>query len=201
MKRSQKQMFASFDIETDGPDPIHNSMLSIGVALFVSSKYDDITCINTFRINILPQTNAAPDPCCMRDFWSRFPTQWMSLQSDQVRPVVAMDNLSTWLTENTDTNSLRWVASPASVDWTFLKTYYSRYTSESKRFDIGFYCVCLDSMLRSYMIYKKLRNRTTFMRSLVPENVAYTHDALDDAIYQGWVYMRLRILLGRGITT
>jgi len=197
----QKQVFASFDIETDGPDPIQNSMLSLGVALFVMSKQGFISCVNRIKINIIPQPNSSPDPLCMTQFWSRFPTQWEAMQHDRMRPVDAMDKLAQWLNSNTQTNTLRWVASPASVDWTFLKTYYSRYTSDMKRPDIGFYCICLDSMLRSYMIYKKLKNRTAFMRSLVPKKIAYTHDALDDAIYQGWVYMRLRLLLGQGVVT
>lgn len=196
-----KQVFASFDIETDGTDPIRNSMLSLGVALFVMSKQGFISCIERIKINIIPQPNSSPDPLCMREFWSRFPAQWEAMQHDRMSPVDAMDKLGQWLKTHTQSNALRWVASPASVDWTFLKTYYSRYTSDIKRPDIGFYCICLDSMLRSYMIYKKLKNRTVFMRSLVPKRVAYTHDPLDDAIYQGWVYMRLRLLLNNGAVT
>ena len=180
--------FASLDVETDGPTALLHSMRSLGVALFHGGclqPYD------TFYVTILPQENASQDQVTMRDFWAMHPAQWLECNKGAVSPAEAMRRLSDWLKKQS--GGIKWVASPACFDWGWLKSYYERYGPEDK-FDIGFFCDCLPSLMRTYMIMANVQNEALFKQSLAPEQRP-THNALDDAICVGARYMRFRMLL------
>ena len=54
---NKTETYISTDIETDGPIPGPNSMLSFGSAAFQGGKM-----ISTFSANLVTLPNAAPDP-------------------------------------------------------------------------------------------------------------------------------------------
>jgi len=61
--------YISLDIETDGPVPMPNSMLSLGMAAF---KAETGTMLDTFGINILPLIGGRQDPQTM-EWWKVSP--------------------------------------------------------------------------------------------------------------------------------
>lgn len=178
--------YVSFDTEMDGTNPLQNSLRSLGLALFVES----VGLVDTFYINVLARPGAAPNPGTMRTFWSKHPAQWQQLQENPVTAEAAMAELARWLQHHGRTYTLKWVARPACVDWMFLKCYYESYGPADKP-DIGHYCHCLATMLRTYFLVYPVRNKKPVLKEL-SEGLPYNHNALVDAICQGTMYMNLR---------
>jgi hypothetical protein len=178
--------YASFDVETDGGNPMQHSMRSIGVALFNK----DAALIDTFYRTLQPQKHATVDSACKRDFWDKHPEAWAHVNSRPSPIRGAMEELSAWLTSHAANYEIKWVANPSNFDWMFLKCYYDAYGPET-RFDIGYFCHDLASLVRAYMIMSGKRDKQALLTELSGGH-AYTHHALDDAIYQGHVYMNLR---------
>jgi len=186
-------LYASFDTESDGTNPLQHSMLALGIALFS----EDNVMVDTFYCHILPQKNDngisfKSDEGIMQNFWSKHPTVWKAMNENQLTPTAAMNSLHEWLYKYRG-YELKWVAQPANCDWMWLKCYYEKYGPPNK-VNIGFFCHCLSSLLRSYCLCHGIADKKLFMLSLSGEN-PYTHCAIDDAIAQGVCYMNLRKLL------
>jgi DNA polymerase III alpha subunit (gram-positive type) len=194
MPRTKKALYASFDVETDGSNPMQHSMRSLGIVLMIEGKGNHEPCIvDTFYRTITPRHDTFPDPTCITDFWDRHPIQWKNVNTDTISPTMAMLQLSQWLNKFTRHYIIKWVASPASFDWMFLKCYYEMFGPTTKM-DIGFFCHDLVSLLRTFAVMHNIKNVTNLRRFLgQPEHP--THHALDDATNQGYIYMRLRTLL------
>jgi hypothetical protein len=170
----------------DGTNPMQNSMRSIGLALFVENR----GLVDTLYVNILPRDGLLPNTKTMREFWDHHAEQWKALAENAVLPEQAMLTVAEWITKHSKSYSLKWVARPACVDWMWLKCYYETF-GPSEKPDIGYYCHCLSSMLRTYFLVYPVRDKKPIMTQL-SENVPYNHNALDDAICQGTIYMNLR---------
>ena len=187
--------FISFDIESDGNNPLQNSMRSIGVVLFIADemKGKHYRIIDNFYDTIQPRDGCKPDDACMRDFWQQHPEQWKHVtdQPSTIRDV--MHRLSEWLTKYSVRFNMKWVAGPCNFDWMFLKCNYETFGPVGK-YDIGFFCHDLTSLMRSYMIIFNIANMRAF-REEISDNYKCTHNALDDATCQGIMYMNLRHLL------
>ena len=187
-------IYLSFDIEADGTNPFQNSMLSIGIAAFT----DENGLVDQFYSTIFPQRDGygqpfLPNKKTLQDFWKPIPEQWKLVHTNQKSPEIAMANLAKWLTPFTEQYSLKWVARPANCDWMWLKCYYEQYGPLEKP-DIGYYCHDLSSLMRAYCLINHIADKKKFMLAL-SGNVAYTHNSLDDATAQGFMYINLRRLL------
>jgi len=210
---------ASFDVETDGPNPLDHSLLSLGIVLFVEERTEedqsqssvDQFCRQigkaenwstdqlTFRevdkilINVRPRPDARPDERCMREFWAKHPERWEDTQTDALDPAQAMAKLSDWLRSHEEQYRIIWASKPACFDWMFLKSYYDHF-GPVDRYPIGFYCHCVSSMLRGWKVIFKFYNqhKATMLEHVLSESLPHTHNALDDARQQGTLYMNLR---------
>jgi len=182
-------IFASFDVETDGNNPMKHSMRSIGVALF---REGGVTPFDTFYITLKPQTGSDVEKSCYNNFWRHHMGKWRDINDNPSEITHAMSKLSTWLASY-EASAVIWVSNPANFDWMFLKCYYEKYGPVDK-FDIGFFCHDLGSLLRCYTLVHDIRDRRGFSQSLA-QGFQYTHNALDDAVYQGVIYMNLRRLI------
>lgn len=192
----KEDLFMSFDIEADGPTPMVNNLLSIGIVGITMDK----EIVFTYEANIEPLASHVPDEKCMQTFWLK-PEQklaWDRLQVNKRNYVTVFEELGSQLKELNATYNLRFVAFPACFDWMFLKCYYelAKANSESKeRFhDIGFLCECASTL---WDVYKEKNNltSTTFAGDLFKRwgefDEKTNHMALSDAIVQGKFYVTL----------
>lgn len=187
--KAKQNAYASFDIETDGNNPMQYNMRSLGVALYLENKMAPFA---TFYIRVEPFYQVEIDPKC-KTFWEKHQKQWADLQVG-ARPVgECMQMLSTWLTLHAQKYTIKWVANPANFDWMFLKCNYETHGPTGK-YDIGFFCHDLSSLLRTYLLIHNITDKSAFTNQLSGQ-LKYTHHALDDALYQGRVYMKLRKLI------
>jgi hypothetical protein len=186
--------FCSFDIEADGTNPLEHSMRSLGIGLFS----EDSGLVDTFYKTIQPQkhsdgTRFSTDPIVMKDFWEKHPAQWKEVNHNAQEPSTVMYLLSRWLEKYKRKYTIKWVARPSNCDWMWLKSYYEFYGPPRKP-PIGHYCHDLSSLLRSYTLCHNVVDKKNLIQKL-SSNFPYTHNALDDAICQGHIYMNLRTLL------
>lgn len=89
---SEPAVFVVTDIETDGPDPGANSMLSLASVARDEAGED----CGSFVINLRPLEGAGADPDTMR-FWAGQPLAWAASTSDQQPPELAIDAFCAWV--------------------------------------------------------------------------------------------------------
>lgn len=181
--------YASFDVETDGNNPVQHSLRSIGIALFVAPN----TLIDTFYFNVVPQIHRKPEKKCMQAFWMKHPEMWALVNRDAKPASFVMKKLSDWLYSHSKTHVITWVASPSNFDWMFLKCVYEEF-GPKRKYELGFYCHDLTSLARAYRFMHNIYDKAKFLKQFERRGLRL-HHALDDAIRQGYMYMQIRVMI------
>src|SRR6185436_20725625 len=88
------EIYVSTDIETDGPVPGLNSMLSFASAAYLSDK----TLLRTFAANLETLGGATTDPATMA-WWETQPQAWAACRKNPQPPVLVMPQYVSWLKE------------------------------------------------------------------------------------------------------
>lgn len=175
----------SFDIEADGQSPALNSMLSIGIVAYNESGKE----IDTFQINLEPIPGHVQEERCMREFWDKEPEAWKFVNTNRVPAERAIMALEEWL-KKYNQFTWNWIARPASYDWMWLKYYHEKFGSVNRR-DIGYQCICLSTIFKTYCILNRIKDKEAFEKELTTGEEV-THNPLDDARYQGKLFFELK---------
>ncbi len=189
------EIYISVDVETDGPIPGDYSMLSIGAVAYTSEE----TKIGSFKINLLPLEGAKRYPKTM-EFWEKNPEAWESLQVNRLKPDIAMVEFARWIVDtissyergNSLPHSLRpvFVGYPVTFDFQFIHWYFIHFLDYDP---FGFQGLDLKTYAMAAM-------KTEFKKTVKPEmptdwfmeSKPHTHDALEDAEEQGYLFFRIR---------
>src|SRR5208337_796411 len=107
------EIYVSTDIETDGPIPGPNSMLSFGSAAYRADK----TLLDTFSANLETLPEANPDPKTMA-WWRDNAGAYAATRTDLEQPEAAMRRYVAWLKQLPDRPVF--VAYPAGFDFLFV---------------------------------------------------------------------------------
>lgn len=185
--------YLSFDIETDGPSPMINSMLSIGIALMTS----DGNFADTLSVNIKKRDDAKEDENTMK-WWKTQLLAWERCHQNMLTPQEAMAQVAEFYFKWSKEYKLIWIAAPICFDWMFLKCYYTVFAPKGSP-DIGFKATCI-STLRDYSIKCKVITNKEFdnMVSMLPKE--NEHVAVDDAKHQGLIFYGLiRLIHGKSV--
>lgn len=185
--------YLSFDIETDGPNPMVNSMLSLGIALISS----DGQILDELSVNISKREDAKEDENTMK-WWKTQPLAWERCHQNMLSPQVAMARVAEFYAKWSQQYRLNWIAAPICFDWMFLKSYYMTFSPHDSP-DIGFKATDI-STLRDYAIKCKIISNKEFdnIVSMIPKR--NEHVAVDDAKYQGLIFYGLtRLIHSKGI--
>ena len=176
----REEIYISTDIETDGPCPGLNSMLSFGSAAFLRTG----KMIGTFSRNLEQLPEARPDPDTTA-WWLKFPAAWDECRRDPVLPVVAMHEYVLWL--GSFKQCPVFLAYPAGFDYTFMNYYLHRFATNPFPFS------ALDIKTYAAALLKQPFYETT--KKKLPKEwfgtQRHTHVALDDAIEQGELFMAM----------
>lgn len=183
------ETYVSSDIETNGPIPGPNSMLSFGSAAFTLKG----GLISTFSANLEFLPGSSPDPATQTEFWDKNPEAWAACRQDPQPIAETMAKYRAWI-EGLPGRPV-FVGYPATFDHSFIHWYLIRFTGADP---FGF--SSLD--VKSYaMAVLKTEFRETVKRNMPKKWFAtkrHTHVALDDAKEQGELFMNiLRENLGR----
>ncbi len=176
------EIYVSTDVETDGPIPGVNSMLSFASAAYLSDK----TLLGTFSANLETLPEAITDPKTMA-FWLTEPTAWAAARQDLQKPQHAMQNYLAWIKDLPGKPVL--IGFPVAFDFMFIYWYLMRYTGESP-----FSFSALD--IKTYaMAMLKTPYRKTVKREMpkhwFDQQFPHTHIALDDALEQGTLFCNM----------
>lgn len=175
------EIYVSTDIETDGPIPGPNSMLSFGSAAFTAEGL----LISTFEANLetLPGATGHPDTM---DWWKTQSAAWAACRSNLRDPAEAMLAYVAWV--KALPGKPVFVAYPAGFDFLFVYWYLIRFAGESP-----FSFSALD--IKSYaMAVLDTEYRETSKRNMPKRwftDRPHTHKALDDAIGQGELFCNI----------
>jgi hypothetical protein len=175
------EIYVSTDIETDGPIPGPNSMLS-----FASAAYrPDKTMVDTFTANLETLPGAAGDPDTMA-WWKEHPEAWQAARRDPQRPADVMPRYVAWLKRLP--GKPVFVAYPAGFDFLFVYWYLIRFAGESpfsfSALDIKTYAMALLGTE-----YHRATKRNMPRRWFDP--LPHSHVALDDALEQGALFCNM----------
>jgi hypothetical protein len=174
------EIYISVDVETDGPIPGPHSMLSFAAAAFENSQLKD-----TFHANLelLPDAAPAPDT---RAWWEKNADAYAKTRQNVLSPGAALPQFVEWV-ERLGKRCV-FAAYPAGFDFTFMYWYMIKFAGRSP-----FSFSALD--MKSYAMAKLgTEYRESVKRNFPREWFSgrpHTHVALDDAIEQGEMFMRM----------
>lgn len=177
------EIYISTDIESNGPIPGPNSMLSFGsVALKESGEV-----IDAFEANLYELEGSSGDPITMK-WWATQPEAWKICRENQEDPTEAMKRYHHWLI-NLKGGSPVFVGYPATFDFMFVYWYLIKFVGNSP-----FSFSALD--IKTFaMATLKTSFRGTTKKNMpsrwFDKNIKHTHRALDDAMEQGMFFIKI----------
>lgn len=175
------EIYISTDVESDGPIPGPNSMLSFGSAAFSADR----KLLGTFTANLELLPGAVQDPRTMA-WWDEHKPAYESTRLFCQMPQLAMPKYADWL-ESLPGDPV-FVAYPAAFDFMFVYWYLIRFAG---RCPFSFSALDIKSFAMAVM--KSDFKDTT--KSRMPKNwfvtKKQTHIALDDAIEQGELFLNI----------
>jgi DNA polymerase III alpha subunit (gram-positive type) len=184
----KKEIYISTDIETDGPIPGPNSMLSFGsVALD-----EDGNELGSFTRNLDLLNGASGNEDTLK-WWSlpKNKLAWEACRKDCIPAWQAMHEYVKWVEEISSTYNAApvFVAYPAGFDFLFMYWYMMKFVGKSpfsfSAIDIKTYAMA--------MLGKGYRQSTkkNMPSHWFPKGVPHTHIALDDAREQGLLFIAM----------
>ena len=176
-------VYVSTDVESDGPVPGLNSLLSFGSAAFS----EDGRLLSTHAANLDLLDGAMGDAGTM-NWWRDNPAAWEATRQRCIAPDVAMRAYSDWLAALP--GRPLFVGYPAVFDFMFIQWYLVRFTGASpfghSAIDIRSYA--MGAMGVDFLATAKHR----LPRHWLPES-PHTHVALDDALEQGRLFCNMML--------
>lgn len=180
---TDRDMYFSTDIETDGPLVGIHSMLSIGsVAIDDEGKE-----ISTFSMNLKELDGAIQDPNTMK-WWSDKQTAWNEARKNPKDPLKVMQAFVMWVKGISEPRNSKPIllAHPTVFDYAFIRWYLIRFIGEDI-FDLS----SID--LRSYFMRHTCKDYSNspiiFSNELQKKEL--THIALYDAKDQATVFIKV----------
>lgn len=177
-----REIYVSTDIESDGPIPGPNSMLSFGSVAF----HDDGSVVSTFTRNLATLPGASGDPDTMK-WWSGQPEAWEACRKDPVAPEQAMQDYAEWV-ESLPGRPV-FVAYPAGFDFLFVYWYLVKFAGRSP-----FSFSALDIKSYAMAVLKKTYRESVkknMPKAWFPKEHKHSHVALDDAMEQGMLFISM----------
>ncbi len=180
-----RETYISVDIETNGPIPMVNSMLSIGAAACSPER----GIFDQFSVNLLEFPGSTEDEKTMTEFWAKYPKEYAATREAMYTPKIAMAAFDEWLTGLPGKPVM--VAYPAGFDFTFIYWYFHNYL---QRCPFGFQCIDMKTYAMALMKtpFKETVKKNMPVRWFddVPEN-KHAHVAIVDAIEQAHLWLAM----------
>lgn len=178
---TRREVYVSTDVEADGPIPGPHSLLS-----FASAAFDeDGALVGTWTANLQVLPGAAADPKTM-EWWRSQPEAWAACRRDLRMPAAALPEYAAWVEELPGRPVF--VAYPAGFDFTFVYWYLIRFAGRSpfshSALDVKSYAA---AMLGTRFRETSKRMMPSRWLSARP----HTHVALDDALEQGEMFVKM----------
>lgn len=175
------EIYVSTDVETDGPVPGLNSMLSFGSAAYLADK----RLVATYEANLETLPEARPDPQTMA-WWKTQEEAWLACRENLQPPEKALRQYLGWL--KSLPGKPVFVGYPVAFDFMFVNYYLVRFAGESP-FSHSALDIKTFAMAMLKMDYRETVKRNMPRRWF--DRLPHTHKALDDALEQGALFCNM----------
>jgi len=184
MANKRKELYFSVDIETDGPCPGPNSMLSFGVVALTPEGEE----LGSYEANLELLPGATPNKSTM-EWWKGFPEAWAAHRKDLQDPAEAMKKFNGWVVGICGLDYIPvMVAMPAGFDFLFMY-WYMRSLGGNSPFSFS----CID--MRTYVMASRKVGYKKTSKKFWPKrwfpNLPHTHVAIEDAREQGLTFINM----------
>ncbi len=174
-------MYLSMDIEATGPIPGPNSMISLGAAMFS----EDGVCGSTFSVNLKELPGSFYDPDTL-EWWQDNTLAWDQATENPQDPQEAMESFIKWVKTAAGDSVVVPVCYPAAFDYMFIYWYLKSFLTDCSPFSFS----CLD--IKSFAAAKlNIPYRNVNKKTLPKADTPHTHIAVEDAIGQGEIFIKL----------
>lgn len=175
------EVYVSTDVETDGPIPGPHSMLSIASAALLPDR----GVVSTFSATLETLPDATAHPRTMA-FWAQNAQAYAAATRDPHPPGEVMARYAAWLGGLPGTPVF--VGYPAAWDFSFVHWYLVRFTGNSP-----FSHAALDIKTLAMALLRRPYRECTKSRFPVEwtPKQPHTHEALDDALEQGELFLTM----------
>lgn len=177
-------LFVSLDVETLGPIPGKHAMVQLGAACF---NIDGMV-VNSWQGSLSKDVWGSHSSTME---WWRLPKNirtFQKIEKDARPPGETMRAFHTWLVKLPGRPTP--VAYPAAFDYMFVYWYMMYYVGTAYPFSFS----CLDVKTYAMAALKKQQFHQSFKkkfpRAWFHPKLKHTHNALDDAIEQGWMFIQ-----------
>ena len=178
------ELYISVDVEADGPIPGPNSMLSLGAAAFLV-KDGGFQMVGMFKKNLEQIEGASPNADTLA-WWKERPLAWELATKEPLPARVVMYQFTKWV-ESMGARPV-FVGYPVTYDFLFVYWYLMKFVGHSpfshSGLDIKTFAM---SMMNAGYRDSTKKNMPKRWFSKRP----HTHDALEDAIEQGELFMNM----------
>ena len=184
---ARPEIYVSTDIETDGPIPGENSMLSLGSVAFDANGVE----IASFEINFETLPGAKANPDTMK-WWKTQPEAWAAARTNPVEPKAAMARYLAWV-EGLPGEPV-FVAYPLLFDMMFVYWYLIRFCGRSPFSHSG---IDIKTMAFAAMGSASYRDasKKNMPKQWKEPRAAHSHVAIEDAREQGRLFFNIRAAL------
>lgn len=181
------ETYISTDIETDGPIPGANSMLSLGSVAFDAAGKE----IAAFEINLVTLPGAAADAETMA-WWKTEPAAWAAARREPVEVGAAMKRYLDWV--EALPGKPVFVAYPLLFDMMFVYWYLIRFCGRSPFSVSGIDIKTLAYAAMGAESYREA-SKKHMPKHWLPRSESLSHVAVEDAREQGKLFFNIRAAL------
>lgn len=186
-RSDRPEVYVSTDVETDGPIPGENSMLSLGSVVFDAGGVE----IASFEINLETLPGAKTNPKTMQ-WWKSQPEAWAAARRNPVEATAAMQRYLAWV-EGLPGEPV-FVAYPLLFDMMFVYWYLIRFCGRSPFSHSG-----IDIKTLAYAAMGSASYRGAAKKNMPkhwkPAGTKHKHVAIEDAREQGRLFFNIRDVL------
>ena len=178
-----KELYFSVDVETDGPIPGDNSMLSLGAVAFNEDGME----AGEFYMNLLRLPTAGEHRDTM-NWWKNHPEEWKQATTNAYSATRVISRFVTWvetLAKNHESHPI-FVGYPAGFDFTFVYWYCHHFM---KKCPFGFQAIDMKSFSMALLgLPFKDTVKQNMPKDWFPRH-KHTHVAVEDAREQGLLFI------------
>lgn len=176
------EIYVSTDVETDGPIPGPNSMLSIGSVAFTEDGKE----VGAFTRNLLTLSGASMDEETSA-WWATQPEAWEACRTNCQHPREAIAEYVDWL--KALPGKPVFVGYPAGFDFTFVY-WYIRYFGHQSPFSFSAIDIKTYAMAILGTTFKDTTKKN-MPKVWFPPDSPHTHVAVEDAREQGKLFINI----------
>lgn len=188
---SKPTIYVSIDIEADGPIPGPHSMLQFGAAAFDISRTNSYQPVSLFKANLFRLPEALQNPVTMA-WWAKQGDAYENTRTNLQTPEVAMPRFLKWIKSLPGKPVL--IGYPVTYDFMWIYWYTMRFggLDVGERCPFGFQGLDLKTLAAEKLqIPFNQTSKERMPQEWFKDAPEHSHDALDDAIGQGIMFVNM----------